>query len=103
MEKSPVKHIELEPLPDLVVEYYSDTSTLVLDNGGKWSEGEEIARGLTVFYDSDNKVVGFTMEYTESWLKPFVDAILAKQRGEPVPPVLRSIGGVAAPCQEDAH
>ena len=84
-----VKQVELEPLPNLLPEYYPDTRTLVLDTGGKWAEGEEIAHGLTVFYDHDNNVVGFTLESAELILKPLVDAVSAKRRGESNPPVLQ--------------
>lgn len=100
MVNKSLKTVELDPLPELFVEYYHDTGTLVLETGAKRAEGEEIAKGLVVFYDKDNSVVGFTLECSEILLKPFVEAILAEQRGEPIPPVLRSIGGVDVPVQE---
>lgn len=76
----------LEPLPDLIVEYYPDTETLILDTGARWSEGAEIARGLTVFYDADhiaepdNNAAGFRLESARLLLKPLVDAALDKYR-----------------------
>ena len=82
MEKPVVKHIELEPLPKVLAFYYPDTDTLVLETGAKRAEGEDIAHGLTVFYDHDNNVVGFTIECAELLLKPLVDAVLAKQKGK---------------------
>ena len=78
MEKSGVNRIELEPLPDLLTFYYPDTDTLVLETGVKRAEGEEIAKGVVVFYDRDNNVVGVTVECAELLLKPFVDALLEK-------------------------
>ena len=99
VNKSP-KTVELEPLPELLAEYYPDTDTLVLETGVQRAEGEEIAKGLVVFYDKENNVVGFTLECSEILLRPFVEAILAEQRGDPVPPVLRSIGGVEVPVAE---
>ena len=100
MEQHLVKQIELEPLPEVESEYFPDTRTLIVATDKPWGEGEEIAKGLVVFYDKDNNVAGFTLECSELLLKPFVDAILAKQRGEPVPPVLRSIGGVEVPVEQ---
>lgn len=78
----------LEPLPDLIVEYYPDTETLILDTGARWSEGTEIAHGLTVFYDADhaaepdNNAAGFRVESAALLLKPLVDAALDKDRQE---------------------
>lgn len=78
----------LEPLPDLIVEYYPDTETLILDTGARWSDGAEIARGLTVFYDADhaadldNNAAGFRVESAALLLKPLVDAALDKYRQE---------------------
>ena len=78
----------LEPLPDLIVEYYPDTETLILDTGARWSEGAEIADGLTVFYDADhaadpdNNAAGFRVESAALLLKPLVDAALDKYRQE---------------------
>ena len=78
----------LEPLPDLIVEYYPDTETLILDTGARWSEGAEIAHGLTVFYDADhaaepdNNAAGFRMESAALLLKPLVAAALDKDRQE---------------------
>lgn len=75
-----IKSEQLEPLPELIAEYYPDTDTLVLETGAKRTEGEEIARGVVVFFDQDGKVVGVTVECAEILLKPFVDALLEKNR-----------------------
>ena len=78
----------LEPLPDLIVEYYPDTETLILDTGARWSEGAEIAPGLTVFYDADhmaepdNNAAGFRVESAALLLKSLVDAARDKYRQE---------------------
>ena len=80
MEKHIVEHIELEPLPELLTEYYPDTQTLVLETGARRAEGEEIAKGVVVFYDHDNNVVGITVECAELLLKPFVDVVVAKHK-----------------------
>lgn len=74
-----VKHIELEPLPNVLTFYYPDSDTLVLETGAKRAEGQDIAHGLTVFYDHDDNVVGFTIECAELLLKPMLDSIRAKQ------------------------
>jgi uncharacterized protein YuzE len=103
VEKHIVEHIELEPLPELLTEYYPDTQTLVLETGARRAEGEEIAKGVVVFYDHDNNVVGITVESAEFLLKPLVDAVLAKQRGEANPPVIHSVGGVNVPSQRDGN
>ena len=78
MAKPAVTQHEPEPLPDPVVEYYPDTQTLVVDNGRRRWEGEDMAHGLTVFYDDQDNVQGFTMEGAEFLLKPFVAAIHAQ-------------------------
>ena len=78
----------LEPLPDLIVEYYPDTETLILDTGARWSQGTEIAPGLTVFYDADhaadpdNNAAGFRLESAALLLKSLVDAARDKYRQE---------------------
>ena len=78
----------LEPLPDLIVEYYPDTETLILDTGARWSDGAEIAGGLTVFYDADhaaepdNNAAGFRVESAALLLKSLVDAARDKYRQE---------------------
>lgn len=78
MAKPAVTHPESEPLPEPVVEYYPDTKTLVVDNGQRRWEGEDMAHGLTVFYDEQDNVQGFTMESAEFLLKSFVAALRAQ-------------------------
>ena len=75
MAKPAVTHHEPDPLPEVVVEYYPSTETLVVDNGQRRWEGETIAHGLVVFYDRQDNVQGFTLEATEFLLKSFVAAI----------------------------
>lgn len=77
MAKPAVTQPEPEPLPELVVEYYPETQTLVVDDNQKRSEGEDIAPGLTVFYDAADKALGFVLEGSERSLPAFVAAALA--------------------------
>ena len=69
----------LEPLETPSVSYLS-SDTLFIQTARPYLEGEEIARGVTVFYDKDNEnaVVGLMIDHAETVLQPFVDAILAK-------------------------
>lgn len=78
MAKPAVTHHEPEPLPEVLVDYYPDTGTLVVENGQRRWEGETIAHGLVVFYDEQDAVLGFTLESTEFLLKSFVAAIRAQ-------------------------
>ena len=76
---------DLEPS----VRYYPDTQTLVIENGGRRAEGEHFAKGVMVFYTTEESapdagavaaptVSGLTIEGAEQALKTFVDAILDK-------------------------
>lgn len=76
MAEPAVTQTEPESLPELVVEYYPDTKTLVVDDNQKRCDGEDIARGLTVFYDAADNVLGFVLEGTELHLPAFVVAAL---------------------------
>ena len=74
-----VERQELEPLPEVVASYAADTRTLSVHNGLKTSDGEEIARGLTVFYDAQGCPAGFVLELgfaesAASLLQPLVDS-----------------------------
>lgn len=75
-----VAHSELKP----TVRYYSDTQTLAIENGARRAEGEQVAKGVAVFYaeeeggELDHDVTAITIENAEVTLKPFVDAILSK-------------------------
>jgi hypothetical protein len=77
--ESPIIPKELEPLPELKVFYTPETRTLSIDNGSGTSDGEEIAKDLTVFYDRDGTPAGFVLESAELLLKPFLDAVRAKE------------------------
>ena len=66
---------EPESWPELVVEYYPDTKTLVVDDNRKRCDGEDIAHGLTVFYDAADQVLGFVLEGAELELPAFVAAV----------------------------
>ncbi|MDE2788544.1 MAG: hypothetical protein OXL37_18065 [Chloroflexota bacterium] len=75
-----VAHSELKP----AVRYYSDTQTLTIENGARRAEGEQVAKGVVVFYaeeergELDHDVTAITIENAEVTLKPFVDAIVSK-------------------------
>jgi uncharacterized protein YuzE len=74
-----VNYQELEPLEKAVISYL-ESDTLFIQTTKPFIEGEEIAQGVTVFYDKDNEneVVGMMIDHAETLLKPFVDAILEK-------------------------
>ncbi len=79
MAEPAVNFPDLEPLAKAVVSYLK-SDTLFIQTNKPFLEGEEIARGVTVFYDkeNENEVVGVMIDHAETVLKPFVDAILAK-------------------------
>ena len=76
MERTPIILQELEPLPEVIVSYSADTQTLSIHNGAGTADGEDMARGLTVFYDAEGNVAGFVLESTELLLKPLLDVVL---------------------------
>ena len=80
---SPIKIIELEPLPDAKVTYEPEYQILYISNGQPDAVGEEMARDVLVLYDKDvddapTSAVTIRIDCAEVVLKPFVDAILAK-------------------------
>lgn len=83
MAEPAVTQPEPESLPELVVEYYPDTKTLVVDDNQKRCDGEDIARGLTVFYDAADQVLGFVLEGAELELPAFVAAVRAADGEQP--------------------
>ena len=83
MAEPAVTQTEPESLPELVVEYYPATQTLVVDDNQKRCDGEDIAHGLTVFYDAADKVLGFVLEGAELELPAFVAAILETVERQP--------------------
>lgn len=88
MVEPAVTQPEPESCPELVVEYYPDTQTLVVDDNQRRCDGEDIAHGLTVFYDAADKALGFVLEGAELELPAFVAAVRAadEQRPENPPP-----------------
>ena len=83
MAESKVNHHDLEPLPKAIVEYVPGgpgLGALFIQTPKPFLDGEEIAQGITVFYDKEDedKVVGMMISDAEAVLSPFVDAILAK-------------------------
>ena len=87
-----VNYQELEPLEKAVISYL-ESDTLFIQTTKPFIEGEEIAQGVTVFYDKDNEneVVGMMIDHAETLLKPFVDAILEKHGGSPGPGPAKSV------------
>ena len=75
----------LAPLAEANVVYYPELAALHIQNGKPFREGEEIARGVTVFYDLENEreVVAVHIDAAEAVLRPFVDAILARHGASP--------------------
>jgi hypothetical protein len=76
VERTPIILQELEPLPEVIVSYSADTQTLSIHSGAGTADGEDMARGLTVFYDAEGNVAGFVLESTELLLKPLLDVVL---------------------------
>ena len=84
MAGTTINHRGLEPLPEVVASYSPDTRTLSIHNGLKTADGEEIARGLTVFYDAEGRPAGFVLEVgfakaAELLLQPFLSAAQPKE------------------------
>ena len=65
----------IHPLPPARVTYTPTGQTLCLEMGAR-KDGEEIADGVTVFYDENDAVVGIDIDRAEELLKPFIDAML---------------------------
>lgn len=76
-----IRNRELEPLPEAQVVYAPETRTLSIQNGLRVKDGEEIAQGVTAFYDADGSLVAIDLESAELLLKPFLDAVQPKKSG----------------------
>ena len=83
--RTEIRHRELEPLPEVEVYYTPETQTLSIQNGLRVKDGEEIARGLTAFYDAEGSLVAIDLESAELLLKPFLDAVRRKEKENSVP------------------
>jgi hypothetical protein len=42
-------------------------------------EGEQVANGLTAYYDKEGSLVAIDLDSAELLLKPFLDAVLSKE------------------------
>ena len=75
-----INRAEFGSPPRATVVHVSATQTLYLENGRIREEAEEMADGVLVYYDKDDKAsaVALCIEPAEAVLKPFVDAILVK-------------------------
>ena len=69
-----IRRQELEPLPEAQVVYSPETRTLSIQNGLQVKDGEEIAQGVTAFYDVDGSLAAIDLESAELLLQPFLDA-----------------------------
>ena len=58
--------------PELTIEYFPDTDTLVLTTEGASSDGETVARNLVVFYNADGDAAGVTLEHAAVLLRPYL-------------------------------
>lgn len=54
----------------LQIYYDRETDTLSLWNGQPGDDGADVAENLTVDFDSEGDVVGFTLEHAAELLKP---------------------------------
>lgn len=86
MEEHYPKGIELPPLPEVVTEYAPETDILLIYWDAELTTSKPVAQGLTVFYDADGAVSGFRLESAMTRLKPLVDAVQAKLKGQVVRP-----------------
>ena len=86
MEEHYPKGIELPPLPEVVTEYAPETDILLIYWDAELAASKPVAQGLTVFYDADGAVSGFKLESAMTRLKPLVDAVQAKLKGQVVRP-----------------
>ena len=68
----------IHPLPPARVTYTPAGQTLCLEMGAR-KDGEEIADGVTVFYDENDAVVGIDIDRADELLKPFIDAMLERR------------------------
>ena len=72
MAEPAVNFPDLEPLAKAVVSYLK-SDTLFIQTNKPFLEGEEIARGVTVFYDkeNENEVVGVMIDHAEDRAQTF--------------------------------
>ena len=78
--RTEIRRRELEPPPEVEVFYTPETQTLSIQNGLRVKDGEEIARGVTAFYDAEGSLVAIDLESAELLLKPFLDAVMRKDK-----------------------
>ncbi len=88
--RTEIRHRELEPLPEVEVYYTPETQTLSIQNGLRVKDGEEMARGLTAFYDAEGSLVAIDLESAEllsnrSWMLSCLSARMTKPRSSPRP------------------
>ncbi len=81
MEECTVNHGDPGPLPEVVVSYWPEERRLSIQVGRPvWvEEGEQVANGLTAYYDKEGSLVAIDLDSAELLLKPFLDAVLSKE------------------------
>ena len=73
----------------LIIQYYGDVDFLTLWNGRQTGDGEDVAAGLTAFYDNlDAAVVSFTIQGAVKDLTP----VLYRKESAVGQPVRRKVG-----------
>ncbi len=58
--------------PDLLIEYFEDTDTLVLSGGLTGPNGETVARNLVAMSDNDGWVTSVVLEHAAELLRPYL-------------------------------
>ena len=71
-----------DPLPGVIVIYSPETETLGIQAGApaRIHESETVAHGMVAHYDKHGSLVAIDMESAELLLKPFLDAVLQKEK-----------------------
>ena len=64
-----------EDLPRVQVEYMEDTDMLQVHLGDTSGEAETIGRGMYIYRDANEEVVGFCLMPASGILKPMLDAL----------------------------
>ena len=82
MEERTVNHQGFGPLPEVVVLYSPETDTLGIQAGTpvQIKESETIASWMVAHYDADGSLVAIDLESAELVFKPFLDAVLRKEK-----------------------
>ena len=58
--------------PELLIEYFEDTDTLVLSGGMVGANGETVAKDLIAMSDNDGWVTSIVLEHAAELLRPYL-------------------------------